>query len=52
MQYKVAWKIGGANGEGEPTTKELAQAWADYGNQKYGEGTHWIVPALPAIAFR
>jgi hypothetical protein len=46
QQYRVTWrsKITGFRGQGEPHSRQLAQAWADEGNQKYPFIEHWIEP--------
>ncbi len=42
--YRIKWKIPG-HGEGHGDwhlTKDGLTSLVDYGNKKYGKGTHWI----------
>ena len=42
---RVVWYINGTPGHGQlqPLEKrKTLEAWRDYGNKKYGEGTHWV----------
>jgi hypothetical protein len=47
QMYRVHWRMKnsiGHSGMGEPTSWELAQAWAKHGNNK-GLAVHWVQPA-------
>tara|TARA_R110000868_G_C10691064_1_gene748332 strand:+ start:538 stop:789 length:252 start_codon:yes stop_codon:yes gene_type:complete len=50
--YIVLWKtttgpMADITRSGQPTTKELAEAWAEYGNQKYPDIKHRAEKLLP-----
>lgn len=47
MLYKIKWHVikdPSKTGERSPTTKELAETWAKWGNEKYPEIKHVAVP--------
>tara|TARA_B100000424_G_scaffold244695_1_gene215183 strand:- start:347 stop:508 length:162 start_codon:yes stop_codon:yes gene_type:complete len=39
----IHWEIDGKTGHGSAIPYETAVAWVEEMNEKYGEGTHWVV---------
>ena len=39
----VCWNLNGKTGHGSAIPYETAVAWVEEMNEKYGEGTHWVV---------
>ena len=45
----VHWKINGVEGHGMPVVMWLANAWVKGQNNRYGPGSHWVVPCKPDL---
>ena len=44
MLAVIYWEINGVSGNGSPIHISNAVAWVRAMNDKYGPGTHWVVP--------